>query len=144
MHSSECHILSKAHAVGRAGRLFMDCAPSRSFGKEAAMKHSIAHELDANLAKEAAVRAFEAYQKRFANYHPTMHWDDDRKARIGFSVKGVKLAGSIDILPRAIELDLDVPFLFRPFKGKAIEVIEREVRNWLAKAKNGELKVPAS
>jgi hypothetical protein len=108
------------------------------------MKHAIAHDLDASLAKEAAVRAFEAYQRRFSNFNPTMHWEDDRKARIGFSVKGVKLAGSIDILPRAIELDLDVPFLFRPFKGKAIEVIEREVRNWLAKAKNGELKAPAS
>ena len=108
------------------------------------MKHQIAHDLDSNLAKEAAVRAFEAYQKRFANYNPTMHWEGERKARIGFSVKGVKLAGSIDILPRAIELDLDVPFLFRPFKGKAIEVIEKEVRNWLTKAKNGELKAPAS
>jgi Putative polyhydroxyalkanoic acid system protein (PHA_gran_rgn) len=144
MQSSECHTLSKPHAGGRDDGMFMDCAPGRSFGKEAAMKHAIAHDLDASLAKEAAVRAFEAYQRRFSNYHPTMHWENDRTARIGFSVKGVKLAGSIDILPRAIELDLDVPFLFRPFKGKAIEVIEREVRNWLVKAKNGELKAPAS
>jgi hypothetical protein len=144
MQSSECHTLSKPHAGGGGDGMFMDCAPGRSFGKEAAMKHSIAHDLEASLAKEAAVRAFEAYQRRFSNYKPTLHWEDDRKARIGFSVKGVKLAGSIDILPRAIELDLDVPFLFRPFKGKAIEVIEREVRNWLAKAKNGELKAPPS
>jgi hypothetical protein len=108
------------------------------------MKHQIAHDLDTNLAKEAAVRAFEAYQRRFANYNPTMQWDGDRKARIGFSVKGVKLQGSIDILPQAIEIDLDVPFLFRPFKGKAVEVIEKEVRNWLDKAKKGELKVPAT
>ncbi|HMJ55116.1 MAG TPA: polyhydroxyalkanoic acid system family protein [Polyangiaceae bacterium] len=106
------------------------------------MKHQIAHDLDSTLAKEAAVRAFEAYQKRFAGFHPTMQWDGDNTARIGFSVKGVKLQGSIDILPRAIELDLDVPFLFRPFKGKALEVIEKEVRNWLTKAKNGELKAP--
>jgi len=122
--------------------MFMDCAPCPSFGKKPAMKHQIAHDLDSNLAKEAAVRAFEAYQKRFANYRPTMSWENDRKAHIGFSVKGMKLEGAIDILPRAIEIDLDVPFLFRPFKGKAIEVIEREVRNWLVKAKNGELKVP--
>jgi hypothetical protein len=107
------------------------------------MKHQIAHDLDSNLAKEAAVRAFDAYKQRFANYNPTIQWDRDNKARIGFSVKGVKLEGSIDILPKAIELDLDVPFLFRPFKGKAIEVIEREVRAWLDKAKNGELKAPA-
>ena len=135
---------SKQHAAGCDDGMFMDCAPGRSFGKKAAMKHQIAHDLDSNLAKEAAVRAFEAYQKRFANYNPTMHWEGERKARIGFSVKGVKLGGSIDILPRSIELDLDVPFLFRPFKGKALEVIEKEVRNWLTKAKNGELKVPIS
>ncbi|MET0592575.1 MAG: polyhydroxyalkanoic acid system family protein [Polyangiaceae bacterium] len=106
------------------------------------MKHQIAHDLDSNLAKEAAIRAFDAYKQRFANYNPTIDWANDRKARIGFSVKGVKLEGSIDILPKAIELDLDVPFLFRPFKGKAIEVIEREVRTWLDKAKKGELKAP--
>jgi Putative polyhydroxyalkanoic acid system protein (PHA_gran_rgn) len=132
--------MSKRCAAQPAKGLFMDCAPGRSFGKEAAMKHQIAHDLDSNLAKEAAVRAFDAYKQRFANYNPTIQWDSDRKARIGFSVKGVKLEGAIDILPKAIELDLDVPFLFRPFKGKAIEVIEREVRTWLDKAKKGELK----
>ena len=136
--------MSKRRAAGREDRMFMDCAPDRSFGKNPRMKHQIAHELDSNLAKEAAVRAFEAYQQRFAKYNPTMHWDSERTARIGFSVKGMKLEGSIDILPRAIELDLDVPFLFRPFKSKAIDVIEREVRTWLAKAKNGELQVPAT
>ena len=136
--------MSKARAGVLGTVVFMDCAPGRSFGKKAAMKHQIAHDLDSTLAKEAAVRAFEAYRQRFTNYNPTMKWDNDQKARIGFSVKGVKLEGSIDILPRAIEIDLDVPFLFRPFKGKAIEVIEKEVRNWLTKAKNGELKAPVT
>ena len=36
-------------------------------------------------------------------------------------------------------LDLDVPFVFRLFKSKAVEVIEREVRVWIDKAKRGEL-----
>jgi hypothetical protein len=138
-----CETMSKVHACRHGRPMFMDCAPGPTFGKKPAMKHQIAHDLDSNLAKEAAVRAFEAYQKRFANYRPTMSWENERKARIGFSVKGMKLEGSIDILPRAIELDLDVPFLFRPFKGKALEVIDREVRNWLVKAKNGELKAPS-
>lgn len=138
-----CDTMSKVHAVGCETPMFMDCAPCRSFGKKPAMKHQIAHDLDSNLAKEATVRAFEAYQKRFASYRPTLQWEGDNRARIGFSVKGMKLEGSIDILPRAIELDLDVPFLFRPFKSKAIDVIDREVRSWLAKAKNGELKTPS-
>jgi hypothetical protein len=103
------------------------------------MKHQIAHDLDAETAKQVAVRAFEAYQKKFADYHPKLEWVSDREARLEFSVKGLKLLGSIGILPRAIELDLDVPFVFRLFKSKAIGVIEREVRTWIDKAKRGEL-----
>ena len=103
------------------------------------MKHEIRHDLDFNLAKQATTRAFEAYQKRFADYHPTMQWTGDRDARIEFNVKGMKLQGSIGIQPKSIELDLEVPFLFRVFKSKAIEVIEREVKIWLDKAKRGEL-----
>src|SRR6185503_9359868 len=82
--------MSKVHAASRDVPMFMDCAPGPSFGKKPAMKHQIAHDLESNLAKEAAVRAFEAYQKRFANYRPTMAWENERKARIGFSVKGMK------------------------------------------------------
>ena len=104
------------------------------------MKHQIVHDLDANVAKEVAVRAFDAYQRKFADYHPKIQWVGDREARIEFSVKGLKLQGSIGILPRVIELGLDVPFVFRLFKNKAIAVIEREVRTWIDKAKRGELK----
>src|SRR4051812_15300496 len=103
------------------------------------MKHQIAHDLDIAAAKEVADRAFEAYQRKFAEYHPKLQWVKDREARIEFSVKGLKLTGSIGILPRAIELELDVPFVFRLFKNKAIGVIEREVRTWIDKAKRGEL-----
>jgi hypothetical protein len=103
------------------------------------MKHEIRHDLDVNLAKVAAARAFEAYQQRFADYHPTVRWTSDRNAQIGFTVKGMKLDGTLGILPHSIELELEVPFLFRLFKNKAIEVIDREVKFWLDKAKRGEL-----
>jgi hypothetical protein len=106
------------------------------------MKHLIAHDLDFALAKQVAERAFESYQQRFANYQPKMTWVGERDARIEFNVKGLKLQGSIGITPKAIELDLDVPFVFRVFKNKAVEVIEREVRTWLDKAKRGELSKP--
>jgi hypothetical protein len=106
------------------------------------MKHQIPHDLDVNVAKEVAARAFDSYRARFANYQPKLQWTGERDARIEFQVKGLKLQGSIGILPRAIELDLDVPFVFRLFKSKAVEVIEREVRVWIAKAKAGELAPP--
>ena len=103
------------------------------------MKHQIPHDLDVSLAKQAAINAFDAYQKKFADYNPKIEWVGDHDARIEFNVKGLKLEGSIGILPRAIDLDLEVPFVFRLFKNKAIGVIEREVRTWLDKAKRGEL-----
>jgi hypothetical protein len=106
------------------------------------MKHQIAHDLDESTAKQVADRAFESYQKRFSDYQPRMKWVGDKDATIEFSVKGLKLTGTIGIRPRAIELDLDVPFVFRLFKSKAIGVIEREVQNWIGKAKRGELTAP--
>ena len=36
-------------------------------------------------------------------------------------------------------VDLDVPFLLRVFKGKAMDVIDREVKKWVEKARNGEI-----
>src|SRR3954451_14979157 len=108
------------------------------------MKHLIAHDLDESVAKEVAVRAFESYQKRFADYQPKMKWVSDKDAGIEFNVKGLSLKGSIGIRPRAIELDLDVPFVFRLFKSKASDVIEREVKNWIGKAKRGELGPPST
>jgi hypothetical protein len=122
--------------------MFPHCAGARDFGKKPQMKHQIPHDLDVSLAKEVATRAFESYRARFADYHPKLQWMGERDARIEFQVKGLRLSGSIGILPRAIELELDVPFVFRLFKNKAVEVIEREVRAWLAKAKAGELVAP--
>jgi len=52
-------------------------------------------------------------------------------------VKGMALRGALEVLPTAIELDLEVPFLLRPFKGQAISVIEGEIKDWIAKARTG-------
>jgi len=106
------------------------------------MKHQILHDLEPAVAKEVAIRAFDSYRARFADYQPRLQWVSDREARIEFQVKGLKLSGSLGIVPKAIELELDVPFVFRLFKNKAVEVIEREVRVWIAKAKAGELAPP--
>jgi hypothetical protein len=103
------------------------------------MKHAIEHDLDTPMAKKVADKAFESYKQRFADYHPTMRWVSERRAEIGFNAKGVKLAGTMDIEERRIDVDLDVPFLLRPFKNLALEAIDREVRLWVGKAHAGEL-----
>lgn len=103
------------------------------------MKHAVPHDLGTEKAKEVAKAALSSYAKRFAEYNPTVNWKTETSANIGFSVKGVSLTGSLDVGPSSIDLDLDVPFLLRPFKGKAISVIEEEIKNWIGKSKSGNL-----
>ena len=103
------------------------------------MKHAIGHDLTIERSRLVTDKAWEAYSQRFAEYSPKATWTTPTHADVQFSVKGVTLRGSLDLAPKAIEMDLDVPFLFRPFRTKALELVEREVRVWLAKEKAGEL-----
>jgi hypothetical protein len=107
--------------------------------KEAAMEHVISHQLDIPTAKKVADRAFEEYKTRFEKYEPTFRWISDRKAELGFSAKGFSVKGSMEVAEKKIAVDLDVPFLLRPFKGMAMDVIDREVKRWIAKAEAGEI-----
>lgn len=102
------------------------------------MKHTVMHDLGRAQAKRVAEAAYGSYSERFSNYSPTCQWNGDT-ASIGFNVKGVKLTGAIAVSDREIELDLDVPFLLRPFKGQALKVIEEEIHKWIAKSKAGQI-----
>ena len=101
------------------------------------MKHIIEHQLGVEKARTVLESALTSYKEKFAKYNPSASWTSPTRAKIGFSIKGVGIDGTLDVLERQIELDLDVPFLLRPFRGKAIEVIEREVKKWIAKAEAG-------
>lgn len=103
------------------------------------MKHTIEHDLDMATAKKVTDRAFAEYGSRYPGYEPTLRWIDDRRADVSFNAKGVKLGGEMLIAEKSISLDLDVPFLFRPFQKKAIEVIDREVNVWIQKARQGQI-----
>jgi hypothetical protein len=103
------------------------------------MKHYIAHSLDLPLAKKATVKAFEGYKKRFTDYNPTEKWTSETRCEIGFSAKGIKLSGTIELEPKRIALELEVPFLLKMFQSKAISIIEEEINEWVVRAKNGEL-----
>ena len=103
------------------------------------MKHSVHHDLGQERAKQVAQAAFQSYRDRFAKYEPQATWVNERHADISFQVKGLKLNGSLDVNPSDIEMDLDVPFVLRPFKGKALGMIEAEINKWISKAKTGQL-----
>ncbi|TPV95411.1 MAG: hypothetical protein B7733_10095 [Myxococcales bacterium FL481] len=108
------------------------------------MKHEIRHDLEPDLAKLAATKAVEAYRERFSQYKFSERWVDDAKMAFDFSVAGKTLEGTLAVGASAYELELDVPFVFRVFRGKAVEIIEREVNKWVGKARAGELDEPSA
>ncbi len=103
------------------------------------MTHDIPHDLDFDLAKLAAVKAAEAYGERFAEYDYKAKWVSNDRVELGFTVVGKRLEGAMTVKRDRLQLELEVPFMLRPFRGKAIEIIEKEARQWMAKAKRGEL-----
>lgn len=103
------------------------------------MKHAVPHDLGPERAKKVAEAALAAYAQKFAKYKPHAAWTSDTRANISFHVKGMSLNGALEVRPNSIEMDLDVPFLLRPFQSTAVSVIEGEIREWIAKAKAGEI-----
>ena len=91
------------------------------------------------MARKVAHSAFEAYKARFTDYSPTTHWKTDDRADISFSVKGMTLKGGVEVTDKSIDLELEVPFILKPFKGKAMGIIENEIKEWIAKATRGEI-----
>jgi len=103
------------------------------------MKHHIEHDLDEATARKVTDRAFAEYKARYPSYDPQLRWTSDQLAEISINAKGIRLKGTMEISPKTITMELDVPFLFRPFQKVAIDVIDREVKVWIGKAHEGKL-----
>jgi hypothetical protein len=103
------------------------------------MEHRIEHDLSQEQARKAVRRAVETYTERFAKYVTETQWVNDDEVHVGFNAKGAKLSGRLRIVPHAVVIDMDVPFLLRPFKSKAIEVIDAQVQKWVQRVRSGEV-----
>lgn len=103
------------------------------------MKHSVEHSLGIDKAKTVAEAAWASYSEKYSEYAPTCTWQTDHKATIGFSVMGKTLKGGLEVSGSDIGLELDVPFVMRPFKKVALGVIEKEIKKWIAKCEAGTL-----
>lgn len=103
------------------------------------MKHSVPHSLGLETARKVVRSAFSNYTDRFSDFSPKATWKSEDEAQVTFAAKGMSIQGKVLVRESAIDIDLDVPFLLKPFQGKAVEVIEREFGKWIEKAKNGEL-----
>jgi hypothetical protein len=104
------------------------------------MKHVIQHGVTQPQAKQAIETAINVYSRKFPEFHPSTVWVNDTRAQTTFKVKGMSLTATIDIHPRTIESEMQVPFIFLPFRGRALKVIEDEIRKWVARAKAGEIR----
>lgn len=103
------------------------------------MRHEVTHGLGLDLAKKAVRAATESYAVRFAKYSPKTVWETDARAKVSFSVPGGNLEGALEVRSDVVVFELDVPFLLRPFKKRALDIVEGEIRIWIDKAKKGEL-----
>jgi len=103
------------------------------------MEHIVVHDVGRELAKKATVAAMDHYAKKYAQYAPKMMWIRDYTADVGVHIKGISLDGKIEVREREIWMSLDIPFIFRPFRARALAIIDREIASWVARAKAGEL-----
>ncbi|MFT6397619.1 MAG: hypothetical protein ACJAYU_002373 [Bradymonadia bacterium] len=101
----------------------------------------IPHELNPTRARQATEKALESYGERFSDYLPTADWVRDNRCEISFTVRGKTLDGAMELHPGEVHLELDVPFLLRPFKNRALGVIKDQIEIWIARAATGELDV---
>lgn len=104
-----------------------------------AVQHRIPHDLDHAMARRVVRLALESYQAQFPQFRPGGEWLSADHARIWFTPPGARLEGELRVFANHIDLALEVPLLFRPFRRQAIQVIEAEVMEWIEKARAGEI-----
>lgn len=104
------------------------------------MKHVVAHGLpDRARARTVVSHALESYRERLSKYQPTVTWNGDDSAEVAFEVMAKRMAAKVFVDDRNVTFEGKVPLLLRPFENKAVEVLDREIRRWLAKAHAGEI-----
>ena len=103
------------------------------------MKHSVPHDLGQEKARKVAESALGSYAKKFAKYDASVTWVNPDQATLSFKVKGISLKGKVAVREASIDMELDVPFLLRPFQGMAVSVVDGEIKKWIEKAKAGEV-----
>ncbi len=103
------------------------------------MKHSVGHDLDPQTARKVARHALEGYAAQFSQYSPQVNWLNEDAATVSFAAKGLTIKGQVDLRPGEIAIDLSVPFALKLFQKKAIQVVDGEIREWVDKAKNGQM-----
>lgn len=103
------------------------------------MKHTVPHSLGKEKAQKVTRAAFDASVARFTDYGARCNWISDDRAEVFFSAKGINLTAKVIVSESNIEVDMEVPFFFKPFQKVAMARIDEEIHKWIGKAERGEV-----
>jgi hypothetical protein len=98
------------------------------------MRHSVHHELEPARAKAMLDRALDTYRAHYAEHGVETAWIDERTAEIGFELTGSKVDGRITVCEDCFDIDLDLPWILRPFSRRIAHSFEQELQRWMAQA----------
>lgn len=98
------------------------------------MRQTVPHSLAPGEARELIERALETYRRHYPEHSIESEWGDVETARVGFHVTGRRIDGTIRICADCYEVDVDLPWILRPFGGRIAGAIEEELRRWVAHA----------
>jgi len=136
-HRSPSLVIAR-HRSGWELAVFGGAGAARPVDYIPPVKHLVPHPLNQADGKRALEAAWSHYAGRYPKHSPSLQWLSPEQARVGFHAMGMDLSGSVRVLDRALELDLDVPFVLRPFVGRAKHAIEREVARWAQQFQRGD------
>lgn len=94
------------------------------------MKHRVSHPLDRPSARRALDEAFAEYRERFRRHEPSLRWTAPDEVQVSFHALDRSFEARVHLLDQALEIEMNVPLLARPFVSRAKRRIEREVSHW--------------
>lgn len=95
------------------------------------MRHSVRHTLGPARARDLLDRALGTYRDHYAEYEVRTDWADAETAEVDFTITGRKIGGQIRVCEDCYDIEVDVPWIFRPFRRRIVATVDREFRRWL-------------
>lgn len=95
------------------------------------MRHVVPHSLEEDRARALLEEVVAHYAARHPHAALELSWVGDSLAEVSGSARGHKLRARIELQPGRAVVEMDVPFLLRPFQEVARRAVDREARRWL-------------
>ena len=74
-------------------------------------------------------------KKKFGGEEMSYYWGQEKKKLM---IKSRYFTGEIHLTPKSLQMWIDIPFLFRPFKGKVATELTNEINSIVNNGENYE------